>query len=121
MTKIDLQVSEDYISKATMVIAKLNSLHLLNVRKIPLGQNDLESNQENLFVNKYRQLNHRLKNLTKSLGLEFEIPCCPLIKDFDPYKDIIKLENELQEKENEINEILEKIKLERESKKERGQ
>jgi V/A-type H+-transporting ATPase subunit I len=120
MAKINLQVSEDYISKATMVIARLKSLHLLNVRKIPLGQNDFESDQENVFVNKYKKLNQRLQDLVKSLGLEFEIPpCCPVMTDFDPYRDIVKLEKKLQEKETEISEILEKIKSERESKREK--
>ncbi|MGA1842370.1 MAG: V-type ATP synthase subunit I [bacterium] len=120
MTKINLQVSEDCISRATIVIARLKSLHLLNVRKIPLGQNDFETNQENVLVNKYKKLNKRLQDLFESLGLEFEIPpCCSAMTDFDPYKDIVKLEKELQEKEGEINNIIEKIKLERESKREK--
>ena len=119
MTKINIQVSEDYISKVTMVIAQLKSLHLLNVRKIPLGQNDLEFNQEGLFVHKYKQLNQRLQKIYQCIGLQIEMPSCSAIKDFDPYRDIVALERELEEKENEIYEILKKIKSERESKKEK--
>ena len=108
MTKIDLQMPEEYISRATMVIAQLKSLHLVNVRKSPLGQNDLETNPENIFVNKYKQLNTRLQSLYKSLGISYDIPCCPFIKDFDPFKDIVKLEKDLDEKEadGEHNEIV---------------
>ncbi|MGA1845409.1 MAG: V-type ATP synthase subunit I [bacterium] len=119
MTKIDVQIPEQYISKATMVIAQQKSMHIVNVRKMPLGQDDSGMNQENLFVNKYRQLNTRLQNLYKSLGIEQEIPCCPMIKDFDPFRDIVRLEKEMEEKEAGANEILSKIRLNRESKKEK--
>ena len=115
MAKIDLQVSEAYITKVTMVIAQLKSLHLLNVRKMPLGQNDFESNQENVFINQYKQLNHRFQNICKSLGLAFEIPDCPVMKNFDPFKDIVKIENEIQAIETDLNEVLRKIKSNRES------
>jgi V/A-type H+-transporting ATPase subunit I len=119
MTKIDLQIPEEDISSATMVIAQLKSLHLVNVHKSPLGQNDPETNSENVFVNKYKNLNTRLQNLYKSLGISYDTPYCPIIKDFDPFKDIVKLEKEMEEKEAEVNGILGKIKSNRESKNEK--
>ncbi|MGA1795451.1 MAG: V-type ATP synthase subunit I [bacterium] len=119
MTKIDVQIPEEYISKATMVIAQQKSMHLVNVRKIPLGQNDIGVNQENLFVTKYRQLNTRLRNIYKSLGIAPEIPCCPMIKDFDPFRDIVILEREMEEKEANVNEIMGTIGVKQESKREK--
>jgi len=119
MTKIDVQIPEEYISKATMVIAQQKSMHLVNVRKLPLGQNDIGVNQENLFVTKYRQLNTRLQNIYKSLGIAPEIPYCPVIKDFDPFRDIVRLEKEMEEKESNVNEIMGKISLKQESKREK--
>ena len=115
MTKLDIQVSEEYISQVTMVIARLKGLHLLNVRKVPLGQDGMEYGQEGLFINKYKQLYLSLQNLYKALSLPFVTPCCPVLKDFDPFRDIVTFEKELQEREENCNEILGKIKLKRES------
>ena len=119
MTKIDIQIPEEYLSRITMVIAQLKSLHLLNIRMSPLGKNDPETNPESVFVNKYKQLNARLENLYKSVGMVYDVPCCPIIKDFDPFRDIVKLEKELEEKESSVNEILGKIKSNRETKRDK--
>ena len=62
MAKIDLQVPEDNIAKITLGIANLNIIHLMNVRKTPLGEPEIESNQENALVCRYKELRNRTMN-----------------------------------------------------------
>ena len=119
MRKIEIQVPQDHIAKATICIANLKILHLLNVRKIPLGQIDLESQQDIVLRNKYRQLKQQLENLSQVLGFELAPPTDLHLKDLDPYRDIVALEKDLQEKDADINAVLAKIKGQEEVKREK--
>jgi V/A-type H+-transporting ATPase subunit I len=119
MTKIDIQVPQDHIAKATICIANLKILHLLNVRKIPLGQIDLESQQDIVLRTKYKQLKHQLEELSQTLGFELAPPTDSHLKNLDPYRDIITLEKDLQEKDADIKAVLAKIKGQEEVKREK--
>ncbi|MGA1864773.1 MAG: hypothetical protein ACMUHX_06890, partial [bacterium] len=63
MAKIDLQIPEDHIAKITLGITNLNIIHLMNIRKTPLGEVNIESNRENSLVCRYLKLQRRINHL----------------------------------------------------------
>jgi V/A-type H+-transporting ATPase subunit I len=110
MVKIDLQIPEDHIAKITLGIANLNIIHLMNVRKTPLGEFDIESNQENALVCKYIKLQRRINHLCEAMGIELnKVPWCPYLHDINPHGDIIKIENEIKKIEEEAMPLITKV------------
>ncbi|MGA1844085.1 MAG: V-type ATP synthase subunit I [bacterium] len=103
MARIDLQIPEDDIAKITLGIANLNIIHLMNVRKTPLGELNIEASQENVLTCKYKKLKRRIDSVCQALEIELDkVPWCPYINDINPHGDIIKIENEVTNIEEEI-------------------
>ncbi len=110
MAKIDIEVPEEYITRLTLGIANLNIIHLMNIRKTPLGETDSESNQENFLISRYRELEHKLEYICKSIELELsKVPWYPVVEDVQPHEDIVKLEKEIKKIEDGISPILNQI------------
>ncbi|MGA1869495.1 MAG: V-type ATP synthase subunit I [bacterium] len=107
MAKIDLQVPEDHIAKITLGIANLNIIHLMNVRKTPLGELDVESNQENTLLNKYKELQRKVRSICQLLQLELnKIPRASMLKDLNPHGDVVRIEERIKKIEKEIEPVL---------------
>lgn len=97
MAKIDLQIPEDHIAKITLGIANLNIIHLMNIRKTPPGEFDMETNQENTLLCKYITLQRRINYLCRALEIELnKIPWCPYLNDINPHGDIVNIETEVK-------------------------
>ncbi|MEW5801507.1 MAG: V-type ATPase 116kDa subunit family protein [bacterium] len=115
MAKIDLQVPQDHVAKTTHIVANLEVLHLMNVRKTRMGE--LESHADSNLLHKYTALKRRLEKIfpvlkidqgntgsassssssmnsdNSSLNSAMEI--IP-DEELNPHKDILRIDQEVQ-------------------------
>jgi len=121
MAKIDLQVPQDHIAKTTSIIANLKILHLMNIRKTRAEEVNLESHADVNLLSKYIELKGRLEKIF--LWLEINPDNLSLIsqEDVNPHKDIISIDQEIQQLEKEISGLVKEVEAQEKSRLEKEQ
>ena len=134
MAKIDLQVPQDHVAKATRIIANLKIMHLMNVRKTRVGELDLESHTDSTLLHKYTGMKGRVEKILTLLEIEADNPAAQppdsppdlqpdspagLQEEVNPHKDIFQIDQDIQQLEGEVDRLIEELNVPERARKEK--
>ncbi|MGA1874597.1 MAG: V-type ATP synthase subunit I [bacterium] len=120
MAKIDLQIPQDYVAKTTSILADLKRLHIMNVRKMRVGELDLDAHVDGNLLRKYTEIEDRLKKIFRSLGINRDDQSHTRShEEINPHHDIFEIDQEIQQLESESSSFIETIEAAEKAKEEK--
>lgn len=129
MARIDIQIPQHDVAKTTSIIADLQRLHIMNIRKTRVGELDLGSNAEGNTGKKYLEMRDRLGKIDKYLGLDPKTQSdhadhadhadhC-FFEKFDPHKEVFHLDQQIQHLEQGLSDLLGAVEIPEKAKEEK--
>ncbi len=107
MVLINIQVAQEEISRATMVLTRLRIMHLINLVETPLGKLGYMGELERDLLNRYQKAGEEVDRWSQALEIRPQIVDIP--SDLDPAKDIYPLEEMLDRLRSQVSPVLQKV------------
>jgi V/A-type H+-transporting ATPase subunit I len=101
---VNIQVAQDQISRATVVLTRLRIMHLINLVETPLGKLGYVAELERELLGRYQQIGEEVDRWAQTLEILPQVVEIP--PDLDPAKDIYPLEERLDQLRAQVGPLL---------------
>jgi V/A-type H+/Na+-transporting ATPase subunit I len=104
---VNIQITQEEISRATAVLTRLRIMHLINLVETPLGKLGYMGELERDLLNRYQKAADEVDHWAQALSIQPQVVDIP--PDLDPAKDIFPLEEALDHLRSQVTPVLQQV------------
>ncbi|MEA3420360.1 MAG: V-type ATPase 116kDa subunit family protein [Acidobacteriota bacterium] len=106
VSRLNIQVPEEYISQVTSILAKMHLLHLIHIKETPLKKFEYEEKTQEMLL-KYQGLMQILKEIISGLNIEEKVP--PVDIEIIPERQLFELRENINSIQKKTYPVIEKL------------